>query len=104
MNSGYLNIEGLALLINLKLLGTFKFSFNPISIVGVKHKESMLKQGYQYQCYKNIVKPAMAVYLKDPSLVVKDIVAFLPAPFIMPYDMIAPYLDKISSCLSSVIF
>jgi len=47
--------------------------------------------------------PVTAFYLMLPSLVVKLIVAFLPAALIIPFEMIEPMRDKISSFLSLVI-
>lgn len=73
-------------------------------MVGVNAREIKWKHGYQYQCYKNIVNPIIVFYLSDPSLVVRVIVAFLPAAFIIPYEIIAPILLNISSCLSLIIF
>jgi hypothetical protein len=52
----------------------------------------------------NNITPTIAFWRRLPSLVVNDIVAFLPAALIIPYERIAPILDNISSCLSSVIF
>lgn len=103
MNSGYLYVLGLTLEMHLKPFGTFKSLFKPIKAVGVKVRLMKLSIGYQYQCWVNIIKPIMAFCLKLPSLVVKEIVAFLPAALMIPYERIAPILDRMSSCLSFII-
>jgi hypothetical protein len=86
-----------------KDLGTFRFSATPIKAVGAKASEKKLRSGYQYQCYIKSTKPTIAFCLRVPSLVVKEIVAFLPAELMIPYAKIAPILERISSCLSSII-
>jgi hypothetical protein len=102
-NSGYLYNDGLALDTKLNDLGTLRSLFSPTRAVGVRLRDKKFNRGYQYQYYVNITNPTTAFYLKFPSLVVNDIVAFLPAEFIIPYAKIAPILDSISSCLSSII-
>jgi len=77
-------VLGLAFEVHLKLFGTFKFLLSPIRAVGVMAKFIKFIIGYQYQCCMNITSPTMAFYLKFPSLVVREIVAFLPAAFKIP--------------------
>ena len=69
---------------HLKVFGTFKFLLRPIKAVGVRAKFKKLSIGYQYQCCMNIIIPTMAFYLRFPSLVIIEIVAFLPAAFKIP--------------------
>jgi len=52
--------------------------------VGVKAKFKKLSIGYQYQCCEKSIRPTMAFCLKFPSLVVKEMVAFLPAALRIP--------------------
>ena len=77
-------MEGFAYETKPKDLGTFKSSFTPIKAVGVSESERKLRSGYQYQCCIKRTKPTIAFYLKFPSLVVREIVAFRPAEFIIP--------------------
>jgi hypothetical protein len=51
----------------------------------------------------NIIKPTIAFYLRFPSLVKREIVAFLPAALMIPVPRIAPILERTSSLLSSMI-
>ena len=75
---------GLAFDKNEKDLGTFNFSSKAIKAVGLKLKLKKFNKGYQYQCYTNITNPMMAFCLRFPSLVVKEMVAFLPAALMIP--------------------
>ena len=52
--------------------------------VGAKLKAKKFKSGYQYQYCKNRTIPTTAFYLRFPSLVVNEIVAFLPHALIIP--------------------
>lgn len=94
---------GLAFDTKVKDLGTLRFLSKPIKAVGVKLSDKKLSNGYQYQYYKNNTNPTTAFYLRLPSLVINEMVALRPAALIIPYEIIAPILDKISSCLSSII-
>jgi len=67
-----------------KDLGTFKFLSRAIKAVGVNESDKKFINGYQYQYYRNKTSPTTAFYLRLPSLVVKEIVAFLPAAFMIP--------------------
>jgi hypothetical protein len=77
-------VEGFAYDTNVNDLGTFNVSLTPIKAVGVNESDKKLRRGYQYQCYINNTKPTTAFYLKLPSLVVSEIVAFLPAELMIP--------------------
>jgi hypothetical protein len=103
MNSGYLKELGFEFETHLNDFGTLRLELRPIKAVGVRARFMKFNMGYQNQCCMNIINPMMAFYLRFPSLVKSEIVAFLPAAFMIPVERIAPILERMSSLLSSII-
>ena len=71
--------------------------------VGVIARVTKLSIGYQYQCCMKSTRPVMAFCLMFPSRVVKEIVAFRPAALMIPFEIMEPILERISSLRSDVI-